>query len=238
MGSDLRGELARLRESFDKPAMRLLDRKWAPLVLAVFRVCFTRDQRSVAAERLHAQVDSYLDELRSVGEETPPAASGRMLCVQWMNHQWLFRNVGDNGQEEYSLTSHALEALDVMSSLARDGPLISESRINTIIEAARRWATEANPDREARIERLNVQIRQLEAERDRLEGGGELAAASDDRMLDGYSDLIDLIGQLPVTSSVSRNRCSTCTARSSVTSAMRNARLARSSMSTSVKRMS
>jgi uncharacterized protein DUF3375 len=197
MGSDLRGELARLRESFDKPAMRLFDRKWAPLVLAVFRVCFTRDQRSVAAERMHAQVDTYLDELRSVGEETPPVASGRALCVQWMNDQWLFRNVGENGQEEYSLTSHALEALDVMSSLSRDRPLISESRISTIIEAARRWATEANPDREARIERLNAQIQQIEAERDRLESGGELAPATDDRMLDGYTDLIDLIGQLP-----------------------------------------
>src|SRR5690242_8228531 len=149
MGSDLRGELARLRESFDKPALRLLDRKWAPHVLAVFRVCFTRDQRSLAAERMHAQVDAYLDELRSAGEETPPAPSGRALCVRWMNDQWLVRNVGENGQEEYSLTSHALEALDVMASLSRDRPLISESRISTIIEAARRWATEANPDREA-----------------------------------------------------------------------------------------
>ena len=42
-----------------------------------------------------------------------------------------------------------------------------------------------------------AQIRQLEAERDRLANGGELATASDDRMLDGYADLADLIGQLP-----------------------------------------
>lgn len=196
MAGTVVGELARVMEALDKPTLRLLDRKWAALVLAVFRVAFTRDQRSVPAERLHAQVESYLEELRTVGEETP-SMSGRALCVQWMSHQWLFRNVGENGQEEYSLTSHALEALDLVQSLSKERALISESRINTIIETARRWATEANPDREARIERLNAQIRQLEAERDRLANGGELAAASDDRMLDGYADLIDLIGQLP-----------------------------------------
>jgi hypothetical protein len=75
-----------------------------------------------------------------------------------MNDQWLFRTIGDSGQEEYSLTSHALEALDLVQALSRDRALISESRLNTILDAVRRWATEANPDRQARIERLDVQI--------------------------------------------------------------------------------
>lgn len=63
---------------------RLLDRKWAPLVLAVFESSFSRDQRSVAAERRHTQVGTYLDELRSVGEQVPNL-QGRALCLQWMN---------------------------------------------------------------------------------------------------------------------------------------------------------
>lgn len=194
--SELIGELARIREGFDRPTLRLLDRKWAPLVLGVFQTTFTRDQRSIAAERLHTQVDLYMEELRSHGEATP-ALTGRALCLQWMNDQWLFRNIGDGGQEEYSLTSHALEAMDLVQSLSRERALISESRINTILDTARRWATEADPDREARIERLDVQIRQLVSERERLAAGGDLAAASDDRMLDGYANLLDLIGQLP-----------------------------------------
>jgi hypothetical protein len=114
-----------------------------------------------------------------------------------MNDQWLFRTIGDTGAEEYSLTSHALEALDLVAALSRERALISESRINTILDAVRRWATEANPDRQARIDRLDAQIAQLTAERDRLAAGGELVAASEDRMLDGYANLIDLIGQLP-----------------------------------------
>ncbi len=194
--SDLLGELARVREAFDKPTLRLLDRTWAPLVLAVFRLSFSRDQRAIPAERMHAQVDAYLEELRSLGEKTP-TASGRVLCLEWMHGQWLFRNIGDSGQEEYSLTSHALEALDLVQSLSRERALISESRINTILDAARRWAMEANPDRQARIDRLDVQIRQLTSERDRLLEGGDLATATDDRMIDGYANLVDLIRQLP-----------------------------------------
>jgi hypothetical protein len=196
--SDIVGELARVNEAFDKPTLRLLDRRYSPLVLAAFRLSFSRDQRSVVAERLHSAVDTYLEELAAAGEDKlPPNANGRGLCVQWMKDQWLFRTVGDSGTEEYSLTSHALEALDLVAALSRERALISESRINTILAAVQRMATEANPDRQSRIDRLDAQIAQLTAERNRLAGGGELAAASDDQMVDGYADILALIGQLP-----------------------------------------
>ena len=69
--SEIVAELVRVRDAFDKPTLRLLDRKWAPVVLAVFRTTFTRDQRTVPAERLHQQVDNYLDELRLAGQARP-----------------------------------------------------------------------------------------------------------------------------------------------------------------------
>lgn len=196
--SDVVGELARVNDAFAKPTLRLLDRTYSPLVLTVFRLSFSRETRSVPAERLHAQVDTYLEELAAAGEvKLPPNATGRSLCVQWMRDQWLFRTIGDSGTEEYSLTSHALEALDLVATLSRERALISESRINTILAAVRRMATEANPDRSARIDRLDTQIAQLRAERDRLAAGGEVDMASIDQMVDGYADILALIGQLP-----------------------------------------
>ena len=92
---------------------------------------------------------------------------------------------------------HALEALDLVHSLTRDRTLISESRIHTILDVVRRVATDANPDRQARLDRLDAQIAGLTAERDRIAAGGEIAPASDDQMLDGYTNLLSLIGQLP-----------------------------------------
>ena len=93
--SEIAGELARVREAFDKPTLRLLDRKWAPFVLAVFKSSFSRDRRSVQADLLHTQVDAYLADLRTVGSEVPPGKNGRALCVQWMNDQWLYRETGE-----------------------------------------------------------------------------------------------------------------------------------------------
>ncbi len=194
--SDIVAELVRVRDAFTKPTLRLLDRKWAPLVLAVFRTAFTRDQRTIPADRLHLQVDNYLDELR-LGGEPVPDGPGRALCMQWLGHNWLIRTRDDDDTEHYSLTSHALEALDLVQSLTRDRSLISESRIHTILDVVRRVATEANPDRQARLDRLDVQISGLTAERDRIAAGGEIAPASDDQMLDGYTNLLSLISQLP-----------------------------------------
>lgn len=194
--SDIAGELSRVREAFDKPTLRLLARKWSPFVLAVFRTSFSGERRAIAAERLHTQVDTYLTELRTVGEDLP-GVNGRTLCLQWMNQQWLFRTTTDAGDEQYSLTSYAMEALDLVHGLTRDRALISESRINTIVDAVRQMATEANPDQQARLNRLDAQIAQLTVERDRVAAGGEIAAATDDRMLEGYANLIDLISQLP-----------------------------------------
>ncbi|MFC5930508.1 DUF3375 domain-containing protein [Cryobacterium melibiosiphilum] len=206
--SDIAAELARVREAFDKPTLRLLDRKWAPFVLAVFKSSFSRDRRSVQADLLHTQVDAYLADLRSVGSEVP-GKNGRALCVQWMNDLWLYREMGDTSaakggntsgntsEEFYSLTSHALEALLLVDGLARDRALISESRLTTIVDTARHRATQANPDRQERIRRLDQEIAEKQSERDRLDAGGEVASASNEQMLEGYANLIDLINQLP-----------------------------------------
>ena len=87
---DIAAELVRVRDAFNKPTLRLLARKWAPFVIAVFRTAFTRDQRTVPADRLHQQVDNYLDELRLAGKLVPEG-TGRALCMQWLGHNWLVR---------------------------------------------------------------------------------------------------------------------------------------------------
>jgi Protein of unknown function (DUF3375) len=85
--SDVEGELARVRGAFAKPTLTLLARKWAPVVLSIFVSSFSRDQDAIAAERFHAQVTTYLAELRSTGEEVPEG-SARALCRRWVSEQW------------------------------------------------------------------------------------------------------------------------------------------------------
>lgn len=194
--SDIGGELARVQQAFDKPTLRLLGKNWAPIVLAVFTSTFTRDDRSVPAERFHARVSILLNELRSAGVEVPEKPA-KELCRSWVRDQWLVLASGEESDEEYSLTSHAQEAIDYVNRSAGGGSTLSQSRILSILEAARRCALDANPDRDAHLARLNADIERLTAERDRISAGEPLESVPDERVLEGYINLRDLIDRLP-----------------------------------------
>jgi hypothetical protein len=194
---DIVGELARVTGAFDQPTLTLLYKGHARVVIAVFRTVFSRDVQTVAAARLHEQVNTHLDQLRSAGVPDLPAGSGRDLCLRWMRGRWLVRGVEDDGTEIYTLTSHAQDALNLVANLTRERASLSEHRIATIINAVRRFNTEVNPDRAARITILNSEIERMSAERDRLLSGEALPQISADYMLEGFGELLQLVAALP-----------------------------------------
>lgn len=194
--SDAAGDLRLVQEAFTRPTLRLLNGKWAPVQVAVLRIVFDRDRRSIPTDHLHAQVGALLGLFRAEGFDSP-TGTGRELCRRWMNSKWLVRLNSEDGGEVYELTSYALEALELVQNLSSDRPLLSESRLTAILDAVRRQAIDASPDAQSRIERLSAQIAELTAERDRLAEGGEPELTSVDRMMEGYDNLVDLIGQLP-----------------------------------------
>lgn len=198
---EIDGEFGRVRDALERPAIRLLSRPTAPAVVAIFRTTFGREVQFVAADRFHLQVEEYLSELASRGARVPAGGDerggGRTLCREWVHDQWLVRTSTDDGEEQYSLTSHALEAVSLVDGLAHDRALISESRLTMILDSVRRWALQADPDRDEHLRRIDAQLAELHAERERVAAGGEVTAASDDRMHDGYANIADLIRQLP-----------------------------------------
>ena len=195
--SDIVGELARVKGAFEQPTLTLLHQRQAPVIIAIFRSSFARDVRTIVAPRLHDQVEASLDELRLAGESDVPAGSGRELCLKWMRGQWLVRSLDDNGDELYTLTSHAQDALQQVKSLTRERASLSEHRISTIVTAARRFNADVNPDRAARVGILDADIARLTDERDRLLAGGDMPAVSDEYMLEGYGELLQLVAALP-----------------------------------------
>lgn len=192
---DVVAELATVAEAFERPTLGLLRSKWAAVQVSVLRLVFSQEARSVSAEVLHTRVGMLVDALRADGVEVPDG-TGRDLCRQWTTSKWLRRTPVD-GREVYELTAAALDALEVVARLSSERQLLSESRLAAIIDALRRQAIEGSPDAQPRIDRLNSEIERLTDQRDRLIAGEEPEMASDDRMLEGYHHLIDLIGQLP-----------------------------------------
>lgn len=195
--SETRAELRMVEQAFARPTLRLLRSKWAPVQVSVLRLAFDHDRRSIPTERFHADVEEMMAILREEQVDVP-RGSGREISRGWMSSKWLVRlNADDGSGEVYELTSFALEALKLVQSLNSERPLLSESRLGSIIEVVRRQAIDATPDAEGRIERLEAQISDLQEERDRLIQGGEPEPASADRMMEGYANLVDLISQLP-----------------------------------------
>ncbi|MGZ6753339.1 MAG: DUF3375 domain-containing protein [Nocardioides sp.] len=195
--SQVAGELARVRDAFNQPTLTLLHQRHAPVVIAVFRAAFGRDNRPIPTARLHAQVEDHLTQLRQDGERDRPAGSGRELCQRWRRGQWLVRALDDSGHEVYTLTSHAQQALELVKTLARDRSTLSEHRIATLLTTVRRFNGEANPDRTARVGILNAEIARLTTERDRLVDGAEMEPPTEDYMLEGFTELQLLISALP-----------------------------------------
>lgn len=195
--SEIAGELARVRGAFAQPTLTLLHQRQAPVVITIFRAAFGRNNKPIPTARLHAQVEEHLAEIRLSGESDVPTGSGRDICQRWMRGQWLVRSLDELGNEVYTLTSHAQQALELVKSMTRDRATLSEHRIATILGTVRRFNAEANPDRGARVTLLNEEIARLKTERDRLVDGAEMVSATEDYMLEGYTELLSLISALP-----------------------------------------
>ncbi|WP_121258905.1 DUF3375 domain-containing protein [Nocardioides ferulae] len=195
--SEVAGELAKVTSAFAQPTLTLLHQRQAPVVITIFRAAFGRNNKPIPTARLHTQVEEHLAQIRLTGETEVPAGSGRDICQRWMRGQWLVRSLDEGGHEVYSLTSHAQQALELVKNLTRDRATLSEHRIATIVSTVRRFNSEANPDRTTRVSILNEEIARLQAERDRLVDGADLVGATEDYMLEGFTELLSLISALP-----------------------------------------
>lgn len=195
--SEITGELARVSDAFERPTLTLLHQRQAPAVVAVLNTCFSRETRMVPTARLHILVDSLLAEMTTSGADDVPTGSGREVCMRWTKSQWLIKSTTQDGNEVYSLTSHAQQALDFIANLRQERTGLSEHRISNILATARRINLESNPDRESRVAILDAEIIERTVERDRLNAGGEIKAMNEDRMAEGFAELLSLVAQLP-----------------------------------------
>lgn len=202
--SDIQATVKRLDASRDTATLKLINDKKSSFILAVFRLAFPQQTTTVRVEVLHAQVEAYIAELAGTEDavEVPAHFSqdqiGRSFCRHWLNEKkWLRRLPAQDGGEVYELTSAAIAAQRIIDSIGQDRTVLSESRLSTIVEKVREAAADASPDRTAQLAFLETRIAADTAERDRIAEGGALLTADDDRMIEMFTDLRDLLSQLP-----------------------------------------
>ncbi|GIG37583.1 DUF3375 domain-containing protein [Cellulomonas pakistanensis] len=184
--------------AFQNPMLDLLHKRHAPLVVSVLSLVFTADRPQVPVADAHTEVGDALDQLRAAGHgDDLPVGSARDLCRQWADAGWLARQVLEDDVEVYSLSAHAVGALEVAGRAGGTRARVSQSRVRTLLDAVERLAEDADPDAMMRIARLDAEIARLRAELDRVQRTGEVEQTDEETLLEEAENVLHLVRELP-----------------------------------------
>jgi hypothetical protein len=196
--ADVTAEYRRVQSAYAQPTLTLISRASSAAIIAVFRSMFSTDKPTVPTARMHDQVDALLNDLRRAGFPDVPAANGRDASIKWMKDGWLNRTTDDDGTEVYSLTSHALDGLRTVERLTKDRSVsLSSHLIAGLIRHLRDFSASVSPDVGAYIAAQQAEKARIQAEIDRVLDGGEVGEATDDDIIQGFTELQRYLGELP-----------------------------------------
>ncbi|MBO3131040.1 DUF3375 family protein, partial [Dermatophilus congolensis] len=130
------------------PALTLLRRRDAALILTILTKAFGTSGTPVPQDRMHGLTEATLIETEGTDPTTGrPTRTGRELCDTWLtgNTRWLTRILAPNGQDEaYRMTPEAEHALAFVTELTRTHIVTTATTVETLLEAAHRCAIKAS----------------------------------------------------------------------------------------------
>lgn len=184
--------------AFQNPMLDLLHKRHAPLVVSLLSLVFTPERPQVPVADAHTEVADALDQLRAAGYgDDLPVGSARDLCRQWADAGWLVRRVLEDDVEVYTLSAHAVGALEVAGRAGGSRARVSQSRVRTLLEAVERLALDADPDVLVRLARIEGEIARLRAEAQRIEHTGTVDAVDDEQLMEEAENVLHLVRELP-----------------------------------------
>lgn len=162
--------LATFRRLRTQPLWRLLASVNGPTVMALLQAHLYEAERSLPASIFHERIERDLERLRSLGEEWPQTAQA--YVASWLADGYLERRlpVGSK-EEEYELTSAAVEAVRFVAGLAKPHATATESRLGLVIDALARLSDDTDSDKARRIARLRAEQLRIEQEIAAVEQG-------------------------------------------------------------------
>jgi hypothetical protein len=196
--SDVSAEFRRVQSAYEQPTLTLISRPSSAAITAIFRIMFSTENPTVPTARMHDQVDALLADLRRNDFPGVPTTNGRDACQRWMRDGWLTRIPDGAGEEVYSLTSSALDGLRTVERLTKDRSIsLSSHLISGLIRHLRDFSATVTPDRDAYLDAQRAERDRIEAEIKRVRDGGELLDATDDDIIQGFTELQRFLEELP-----------------------------------------
>lgn len=181
----------------------------APWVIAVLQASFTRTRPQLPLEEFHADVDSFLEQLRrqepGLGGAAHGTSSGRNYADEWTRKQFLTRR-NQSGQIVYEVTEPAARVLAFLDSLSSERSTLNGSRLGTLLGDVEKLANETNPDQSARLESLGEEIEERQQLIQDISSGDFDGLLDDDEAVEAAGNILDLAASLPADYKKMRDR--------------------------------
>ena len=181
----------------------------APWVIAVLQASFTRTRPQLPLEEFHADVDSFLEQLRrqepGMGGAAHGTSSGRNYADEWTRKNFLTRR-NQSGQIVYEVTEPAARVLAFLDSLSSERSTLNGSRLGTLLGDVEKLANETNPDQSARLESLGEEIEERQQLIQDISSGDFDGLLDDDEAVEAAGNILDLAASLPADYKKMRDR--------------------------------
>jgi hypothetical protein len=186
--------IATYRRMREQSLWRLLASDTGPVVIGLLQAHLYQSDRSIPASIFHERIARDLEGLRAQGEDLPQTAQA--YVARWLTEGYLERRFpAGASEEEYELSTAAVEAIRFVSSLEQPHSAATESRLTLVIEALARLAEDTDTDKFRRIDRLMAEKARINNEIDAIQKG-QMRVLPDITALERTREIITLADDL------------------------------------------
>lgn len=186
--------IATYRRMRGQPLWRLIASINGPTVIGLLQSHLYESDRSLPASIFHERIGRDLEELRAQGEDFPQTAQA--YVANWLAEGYLERRFLPGAkEEEYELSTPAVEAIRFVSGLAKPHSAATESRLTLVIDALARLAEDTDTDKFRRIDRLMAEQARIDKEIDAIQKG-QIRVLPHTKALERTREIISLADDL------------------------------------------
>jgi hypothetical protein len=177
-----------------EPLWRLLASANAPVVIGLLQSHLYENERSLPASILHERIGRDLEMLRIQGDDLPQTAQG--YIADWLENGFLERRFPPGTtEEEYELSTAAVEAIRFVSNMDKPHSAATESRLALVIQALVKLAEDTDTDKTRRIESLLAEQDRINKEIEAIKRG-HIRVHSNPTALERAREIISLADNL------------------------------------------
>jgi Protein of unknown function (DUF3375) len=186
--------VAALRDLRSQALWQLLAADKSPIIVAILQTLLLDTEKTLSSSVLNERLTREIERLRASGEDLPQTAQA--YVADWLSKGWLTRRFPAGAtEEEYELTTDAVNAIRFITTMLKPRLTATESRLAVVMQQLTRLAEETDSNPKTRLAALIAERERIDREIQSVERGG-VKTLPDDRALERIREIIGLADEL------------------------------------------